>query len=437
MIKDVIKRVKDMMEFNNKIKFNNEIIKNAIMDALDKMERGLEIDEVYRNELINLLLKCDRDFGIKKGNRKCTEEELQYSVYGLIFENYKSYIGQTKNIEERWRYNGKQYKGQVVYNAIEYYGWDNTSHIVICNGLTQKEANDMEVALISILKSTNRNEFGYNVSNGGDGVGQHSEETIEKIRKANTGKHRSEETIEKIRKANTGKRRSEESKEKMREAKKGKYEGKNNPFYNKHHSEESKEKMREAKKGKYPSEETIEKIRKAMKGKFVGGNSTSAKAVFCNEMIFLTMKEFAKFCNISTNTVSDWLNEKITNSKKLSKLLELGLRYATEEDINTYPLYIEKSENEINEIIEAMKGKNNNGSKKEVFFNGMIFESVTQFAKFCNVSCATMSNWLNGNYKTPSKKLSKLLKVGLRYATEEDINTYPLYIEEEQNQQNQ
>ena len=392
MIKDVIKRVKDMMEFNNKIKFNNEIIKNAIMDALDKMERGIEIDEVYRNELINLLLKCDRDFGIKKGNRKCTEEELQYSVYGLIFENYKSYIGQTKNIEERWRYNGKQYKGQVVYNAIEYYGWDNTSHIVICNGLTQKEANDMEVALISILKSTNRNEFGYNVSNGGDGVGQHSEETIEKIRKANTGKRR---------------------------------------------SEESKEKMREAKKGKYPSEETIEKIRKAMKGKFVGGNSTSAKAVFCNEMIFLTMKEFAKFCNISTNTVSDWLNEKITNSKKLSKLLELGLRYATEEDINTYPLYIEKSENEINEIIEAMKGKNNNGSKKEVFFNGMIFESVTQFAKFCNVSCATMSNWLNGNYKTPSKKLSKLLKVGLRYATEEDINTYPLYIEEEQNQQNQ
>ena len=41
-----------------------------------------------------------------------------------------------------------------------------------------------------------------------------------------------------------------------------------------------------------------------------------------------------------------------------------------------------------------------------------------------------MSKWLNGDYKTPSEKLSKFIEVGLRFATQEDINTYPLYIEE-------
>ena len=178
MIKDVIKRVKDMMEFNNEIKFNNETIKNAIMDALDKMERGIEISEVDRDELINVILKYgDRDFGIKNGDRKYTEEELQYSAYGHIFENYKCYIGQTKqNPKDRWD-NGNGYETQVVYNPIKKYGWDNISHVVICNGLTQEQVNDIEVALIYILKSTNIEEFGYNVENGGNGKGKMSEET--------------------------------------------------------------------------------------------------------------------------------------------------------------------------------------------------------------------------------------------------------------------
>ena len=78
----------------------------------------------------------------------------------------------------------------------------------------------------------------------------------------------------------------------------------------------------------------------------------------------------------------------------------------------------------------------NAGNAKKIHYNGMIFSTVTQFAKFCNVDRHTITNWLNKKYKTPSEKCSELLKQGLRYATEEDINTYPLYTEE-QNQQDQ
>ena len=293
------------------IKFNNETIKNAIMDALDKMERGIDVSEVDRNELINVILKYgDRDFGINNGNRKYTEEELQNSVYIHIFENYKCYIGQTKNIEERWRCNGIGYKTQVVYRPIEKYGWTNTSHIVICNGLTKEQVDDMEVALISLFKSNNK-EFGYNVANGGDGVGKHSEET----------------------------------KNKISETRKGKCVGEKNPMYGKHHSDESRKKMSEVKKGekhylygKHHSDESRKKMSEARR-KHVGENSPNAKKVLCNRQIFTTAKECAKFYNVNYNTILAWLRGR---NKVPCEFIELELRYATQDDIDTYPLYIEE-----------------------------------------------------------------------------------------------
>ena len=42
-----------MVKLNNEIKFNNETIKNAIMDALDKMERGIEVDRIEASNKLN------------------------------------------------------------------------------------------------------------------------------------------------------------------------------------------------------------------------------------------------------------------------------------------------------------------------------------------------------------------------------------------------
>ena len=265
------------------IKFNNSIIENAIMDALDKKERGIEVD---RNELIIVILKYgDRDFGIKNGNRKYTEEELQNSLYiHIVNENNKCYIGQTsRNPKDRWESNGKGYYTQVVYRPIEKYGWDNISHIVICNRLTQEEVDEMEVALISLFKSNNR-EFGYNVENGGNGKGKMSEETRNKISEAQKGeKHY---------------------------------------MYGKHHSEEARKKMSEARKGKYEGEK-----------------HPKAKKVYCNGKIFSTAIECAKFYNVKYSTMCSWLQGR---RKTPFEFIDKGLRFATEEDINTHPLYIEE-----------------------------------------------------------------------------------------------
>ena len=330
------------------IVYNNETIKNAIMDALDKMERGIEVDEIDRNELINVILKGDRDFGIKNKDtgKDYTEEELQNSIYIHIFnENNKCYIGQTSvNPNRRWGSNGINYSAQVFYNAIKKYGWNNISHVVICNGLSKEQVNEMEVALISIFKSTNRDGFGYNVSNGGDGVGKHSEETRKKISEAQKGENNHM----------YGKHPSEETILKMSEAKKGE----NNHRYGKHHSEEARKKMSEARKGKYKgekhylygkhhSEETILKISEAQKGKYKGENNPRAKKVYCNGKIFGCVTECAeyfsvKYYSMGRVTISNYLN-KGTGSEKNKKLFKkLGLRYATREDIEKYPPYIEE-----------------------------------------------------------------------------------------------
>jgi len=129
----------------------------------------------------------------------------------------------------------------------------------------------------------------------------HSKETIEKMRKTKLGKHSSEETKRKISIAtkgknngmfgkhhlketrrrisialkgennpNYGKHFSEETREKMSRAN----SGKNHPMFGKHHSKKSKEKMSKANSGenspmwgKYLSDETKEKIRKSRIGK--------------------------------------------------------------------------------------------------------------------------------------------------------------------------
>ena len=100
--------------------------------------------------------------------------------------------------------------------------------------------------------------------------GKHlSEETKEKIRRANTGRIPSEETIRKLKTAQSGenngmygKNHSEESKKKMSDAKKGE----NNYMYGKHHSEETKRKISESNKGKIMSEETRQKMSESKSG---------------------------------------------------------------------------------------------------------------------------------------------------------------------------
>ena len=80
--------------------------------------------------------------------------------------NKKVYIGQTKNYKKRCvpcNYKGSTY----FYNAIQKYGWNNFTHSILKDNLSQEEANYWEQYYIKKYNSTNSN-YGYNITDGGD-----------------------------------------------------------------------------------------------------------------------------------------------------------------------------------------------------------------------------------------------------------------------------
>ena len=133
----------------------------------------------------------------------------KFYVYIHTCPNGKKYVGLTiRRPEYRWR-KGEGYKSNKhFYSAIQKYGWDNIEHQVF-EVDTKEEMFFLEKYFIAYYQ-TNKNEFGYNNSIGGEG--------------GTTGYHYSEEIKHKISEAKKGKKRhpfSEETKRKISEALKG------------------------------------------------------------------------------------------------------------------------------------------------------------------------------------------------------------------------
>lgn len=91
-----------------------------------------------------------------------------YYVYIHITPSNKKYIGITRQVPKyRWK-NGRGYdRNPHFYNAILSYGWENIQHIIIFDSLTVVEAKNIEIMMISLYNTTNR-EYGYNMMKGGD-----------------------------------------------------------------------------------------------------------------------------------------------------------------------------------------------------------------------------------------------------------------------------
>lgn len=182
-----------------------------------------------------------------------------YTIYKHTTPNNKVYIGLTSlDAENRWR-NGKGYKTQIFFRAVKKYGWDNITHEILFTNLTKEEAEEKEILLIKLYKSNDK-RFGYNIANGGNYAGKHSEETKKKIGLAHKGKIVSEESRRKMREnhadfrgaksPNYGVKFSEERRRQMSESRKGKQAGVNNPMYGRHHSEDVRAIQSEHRKGK-------------------------------------------------------------------------------------------------------------------------------------------------------------------------------------------
>lgn len=150
---------------------------------------------------------------------------MAYTVYKHTSPSGKVYIGITSSpVNRRWQ-NGKGYRQNKYFSsAISKYGWDNFDHEIVCTNLYSSEAFEMEKLLIRFYNSTDR-RFGYNQSTGGESgaCGVHpSQETIEKLRIASTGRKRGAEELKKFSEKMRGHPVSKETREKISNSLKGK-----------------------------------------------------------------------------------------------------------------------------------------------------------------------------------------------------------------------
>lgn len=106
---------------------------------------------------------------IYTNNYKVYYHKVPKEISGYDYDKY--YIGITcrKYISDRWGKNGKGYKTQLFYKAIQKYGWDNIEHRILFENLSAEQAQTLEMALIQALDSQIGHK-GYNNTMGGEGI---------------------------------------------------------------------------------------------------------------------------------------------------------------------------------------------------------------------------------------------------------------------------
>lgn len=256
-----------------------------------------------------------------------------YKIVNAV--NGKLYIGKTeKTLVQRWAIHVKNCNNKVnrrLYDAMNKYGIDNF-HIELIECATDvKTLNEREKYWISYYKTTDKN-FGYNMTEGGDG-GRLSPEMYEmigrKVSVANKGHIVSENTRKKISDAHRGMSPSQETRNKISQTNKKlgilppktSLPGELHPMWGKTHTQEAKEKLSLARKGKKYEEvmpiETASRIKQIRKEKWSGVDNPNYK-LFDFELLIqllinnldISNKELASLLNSSTTTLHTKVKEK-------------------------------------------------------------------------------------------------------------------------------
>lgn len=96
--------------------------------------------------------------------------ELKFIVYEHVnLFNNKRYIGITSQIPEvRWQRGSGYRENTTFFRAIKKYGWDNFEHNILYEGLSNREALEIESTLIKKYKSLG---VSYNISDGYEELG--------------------------------------------------------------------------------------------------------------------------------------------------------------------------------------------------------------------------------------------------------------------------
>lgn len=274
-----------------------------------------------------------------------------YKIINTI--TLKVYIGKTiKPLDYRFKrhiINANKKVNRYLYDSINYYGKD-AFKIEVVEECAEELLCEREIYWISVHKS-NQKEFGYNMTDGGDG-GKMQPESIEKMRLKKIGRKTSDETKKKQSESHVGKHvgdlnvaKRPEVKEKISKTLKKKYKngeikstlqenilksGKKLGF-NSNHSDITKEKMSKFRLGKtyeelYGNEKAIE-LKEKRKNDFNGNNNPKYVEVDVDVILnYLKMgknnQQISKELHVSAATVIDKFKRKfgVTPQQYLKQL---------------------------------------------------------------------------------------------------------------------
>ena len=200
------------------------------------------------------------------------ENRHHWTIYMYTFPNGKRYIGKTKRtLSERQGHNFTGYENcTILWKAIQKYGVENIQQeILFENDMLDEYASRLEQICILLFK-TNCNKFinpkcGYNLTDGGEGLnGWHPDEDRLEVLRAQ---------VKEFHKNWRGGHHTDEAKRKMSKAKKGKVKG---PL-----SEETKQKISRANSRENMSNETHIRRSNSKKKKIIATHkSTKEKIIF-------------------------------------------------------------------------------------------------------------------------------------------------------------
>ena len=220
-----------------------------------------------------------------------------WTIYMYIFPNGKRYIGKTKRTMGQRKGNSATWEGYknctLLWKAIQKYGVENIQEVILIKQpMENSKADELEKYYIAKYK-TNVNrygpEYGYNLTDGGDGVkgikytGEELTRRVEQMRE-NGNKHK-------------GTKLTEEHKKKLSEAKKGE----KHPNYGKHLSIETRAKIGLANSRENMSEETRKRRSESKKKKIIATHKISGE-----QIIFNSMSEAASYFQVGPPSVTRW-----------------------------------------------------------------------------------------------------------------------------------
>lgn len=277
---------------------------------------------------------------------------LIYKITNI--KNNKIYIGKTQqSIKKRWNKHilcARKKINRYLYDAMNYYGYENFIIEEIDKANNKEELDKLEKQYISKYKSSDR-EFGYNMTEGGDG-GSMSDESIKKAKetrlKNNGGVW---QTKEALKKSANGIRNfyknnphrpaySDEWKENISKSVKHKWEtdsefrersiknchmrgkkGDKHHFFGKKHSEESKKKIGQSHLGKT----TSDKHKQVVKEKWIGNKNPNFKNIEVASLIQLLKdkKSLQYISDFYGNISKQGISYKIKNIFKVSSIKEI------------------------------------------------------------------------------------------------------------------